>query len=219
MNDRKVSVAEMLRDVYRGPGCTPMTIARTVGLEEPRCRERGCDVCLRRMLSALADMMDAEVAEAREASARDGMAVIAAAEGWPALRDGESVTEWMGRCWLPWPRYDDGEPVEVGGRADGLESDIQCIGVSVGSANEPWYTLFDDADQIEGSGPFTRRAHIPSDTREAIDDDASMTPAAYCAARGIDLGDDPDRETATAAMVADLLRRQRELDARKGGDA
>ena len=217
MGEAKKGVAERLREAYEGPGCTPMTIARTVGLEEPRCCERGCGVCLRRMLSALADMVDAEVAAAREESAREGMAIIAAAEGWPALRDGESVTEWMGRCWLPRPRYDDGEPVEVGGRADGLESDIECIDVSVGSANEPWYTLFSDVDQIEGSGPFRRRAHVSSDTREAIDDDASMTPAAYCAAQGIDLGDDPDRETATAAMVRDLLRRQRELDARKGG--
>lgn len=45
-----------------------------------------------------------------------------------------------------------------------------------------------------------------------------MPPAEYCAVRGIDLGDDPDREAATTAMVRDLLRRQRELDARKGGE-
>lgn len=59
--------------------------------------------------------------------------------------------------------------------------------------------------------------HTPPDTQERIDDDATMPPAEYCAAYGIDLGDDPDRETATEVMVRDLLRRQRELDKRTGG--
>lgn len=61
--------------------------------------------------------------------------------------------------------------------------------------------------------------HTPPETQEMIDDDATMPPAEYCAAYGIDLGDDPDRETATRAMIADLLRRQREYDKRTGGDA
>ena len=60
--------------------------------------------------------------------------------------------------------------------------------------------------------------HTPPDTQERIDDDATMPPAAYCAAYGIDLGDDPDREAATTTMVRDLLRRQREYDKRKGGE-
>lgn len=59
--------------------------------------------------------------------------------------------------------------------------------------------------------------HTPPETQERIDDDATMPPAEYCAVRGIDLGDDPDRATATEAMVRDLLRRQRELDKRTGG--
>lgn len=46
-----------------------------------------------------------------------------------------------------------------------------------------------------------------------------MEPWFYCASYAIDLGDDPDRETATKAMIADLLRRQREYDKRTGGDA
>lgn len=213
MNDRKVSVAEMLRDVYRGPDCTPMTIARTVGLEEPRCCEQGCDVCLRRMLSALADMMDAEVAEAREASARDGMTVIAAAEGWPALRDGESVVEWVDRAWLPRPRYKGGEPVEVGGRAATLVGRVRSYQVS----DSGCWVLFgcDDYDIVMGSRD-TPVAPLPEDTQEDIDAEASLPPTAYCAQRGINLGDDPDREKATSAMVADLLRRQREV-CEKGG--
>ncbi len=60
--------------------------------------------------------------------------------------------------------------------------------------------------------------HTPPDAQQKIDDDATMPPAEYCAVRGIDLGDDPDRATATEAMVRDLLRRQRELDKRTGGE-
>lgn len=55
------------------------------------------------------------------------------------------------------------------------------------------------------------------EAQERIDDDATMHPAAYCAAYGIDLGDDPDREKSTTSTIADLLRRQREHDKRKGG--
>lgn len=58
--------------------------------------------------------MDAEVAEARGLSAREGMAIIAEAEGWPLLRDGESVTEWMARCWMLRPCFEGGEPVAGG---------------------------------------------------------------------------------------------------------
>lgn len=60
--------------------------------------------------------------------------------------------------------------------------------------------------------------HTHPETQERIDDDATMPPAEYCAVRGIDLGDDPDRATATEAMALDLLRRQRELDKRTGGE-
>lgn len=60
--------------------------------------------------------------------------------------------------------------------------------------------------------------HTPHDTQQQIDDDATMPPAEYCAVRGIDLGDDPDREAATTTMVRDLLLRQRELDKLTGGE-
>lgn len=240
----------------------------------------------------LADDVAAELAAACDVSARDGMAVIAEAEGWPALRDGESVTEWMGRCWLPRPRYEDGSLVEIGGYADDLESKIEGIEVTVGILGKPWYTLFDDTGQIEGNGPFKRPSvevlgadglpinvgdtvwldreyawragndfyafggrcglygvgandalvvkqyrdasnvefevsfawcpaswltHDQPDTLAAIAGDITMAPAEYCAVHGLDLGDDPDREKATVAMISDLLRRQRELDTRMGG--
>lgn len=214
MGEMKTGVAERLREVDGQPGCSPMTIARTAGLDEPKCHDRDCNACLGLTLSALADAIDAELTAAREASAREGMELVAAAEGWPTLRDGESVIEWVRRCWLPRPRYDDGEPVEVGGRASGLAGRIRDYLVS---GRGDW-TLFglDDYDVVLGSmGTPVRRQ--TEDTQADIDADATLPPAAYCAQHGIDLGDDPDREKATSAMVADLLRRQRDLDA-KGGE-
>lgn len=81
--------------------------------------------------------------------------------------------------------------------------------------DSPWADLDDDGlYSWIYAGSLT---HTPPDTQQKIDDDATMPPAEYCAVRGIYLGDDPDRETATVSMVRDLLRRQRELDKRAGG--
>ena len=62
--------------------------------------------------------------------------------------------------------------------------------------------------------------HTTPDTNERIDDDASMPPRRYYAAKiGHDVGLKDDEEVFTAVAL-DLLRRQRELDAKTmGGDA
>ena len=111
----------------------------------------------------------------------------------------------------------DGLPVKVGDKVWSTVSGNEGIVIALNVNGE-------STAHVEwGDGRWSpdvrcdRLTHTPPDTQERIDDDATMPPAEYCAARGIDLGDDPDRETATAAMVRDLLRRQRELDARKGG--
>lgn len=49
--------------------------------------------------------------------------------------------------------------------------------------------------------------HDAPETIEDIKNDATLHPAIYCAERGIYLGDDPDRETATTAMVRDIISR------------
>lgn len=281
MEDKGKGVAERLRECDDRPGCASLKIARTVGCGVMECSSSSCDRCLRITLFELADAIDAEVAAAREASARDGMAVIAAAEGWPAMRDGESVVDWMGRCWLPRPRFEDGEPVqssdmeEIGALAtccvytdgswvfepdkyedemnpkpwdsqSGTRNDrvkrpaaevLDADGVPIKVGETVWLsktgieiTVSRITENDEGNtivcandGAFKLEfmpcwiTHTPPENQEDIDADATMSPAAYCAARGIDLGDDADRESATAAMIADLLRRQRELDKRIGG--
>lgn len=112
----------------------------------------------------------------------------------------------------------DGLPVKVGETVwlekDGRKGIVKGIGVN-GSSTA--YVEWEDGRWSPGV-LCDHLTHTPPDTQERIDDDATMHPAEYCAVRGIDLGDDPDRESATASMVRDLLRRQRELDKRTGGE-
>lgn len=111
----------------------------------------------------------------------------------------------------------DGKPVEVG------ETVYPTYGFYAGTSGKVVSVEHQDNVLVELCCSTERfdgcyLTHTPPDTQQAIDDDATMPPAEYCAVRGIDLGDDPDRATATEAMVRDLLRRQRELDKRTGGE-
>lgn len=312
----------------------------------------------------LADKIDAELAEAGRVSVLGHLDLVVAAYGWPKRKSGEFMSDYIDRCWLPIPRFEDGEPVQLGDEtAWGTVSEIRVY------AGGEWEMCFEEADcygedgnrdeRVERpapevlladgkpakvgetvwhedgtelrvtavtddcqdgermiavkrlSGPtdwgivrslsvthtppvmaadgkplregdtvwltdegakhaggflaaggaddhsmryigpndrltvsreteefhekmpgdiFFRNqrgelgwchaswlTHEEPDTLAKIEEDASMPPAAYCAMRGIDLGGDPDRETATAAMVRDLLARQRAVLAR-GGD-
>lgn len=64
--------------------------------------------------SIIADKIDAELAEAREESLLRGAELWAMANGWPDFKDGEDFGAWLDRCALPRPRFDDGEPVQLG---------------------------------------------------------------------------------------------------------
>lgn len=229
--------------------------------------------------SIIADKIDAELAEARKDAIRESKKpmwwfrnAIKCGYDWPEPRDGEKFRDYLHRCFLPRPRYEDGEVVGVreyediqgycvyddgeffvttpnrsidyaaGERverpapdvlgADGLPLKVGEVVYSAwyGRRNPPITSVHKAGDTIDGFPAeldFVRYedgydwardlTHTPPDTQQKIDDDATMPPAEYCAVRGIDLGDDPDRATATEAMVLDLLRRQRELDKRTGG--
>ena len=120
MEEAKKGVAGRLRVADDGPGCPSIKIARAVGLEEPRCLDRGCCGCLGLVLSALADAIDAELAQARGESLRQGATVWAKASGWPDFRDGEGFGGWLDRCAVKRPCFEDGEPVQ--------SSDMEEIG-------------------------------------------------------------------------------------------
>lgn len=68
----------------------------------------------------IADKIDAELAEARNESLLKGAQVWAKANGWPDFRDGEDFGQWLDRCALPRPRFEDGEPIRFGDDTDEL---------------------------------------------------------------------------------------------------
>lgn len=91
------------------------------------CREMGfgCDDAevsdCEKALEFIADKIDAELAEARNESLRQGAMVWAKANGWPDFREGEDFGAWLDRCALPRPRFEDGEPVQFGDSPVGLD--------------------------------------------------------------------------------------------------
>lgn len=101
-------------------------------------------------LRALADKIDAEIADA-VASAQKPMnairRIIALGTDWPEPRVVEGLKDWLERCWLPRPRYDDtGDPVDMEDFGDPESDDFA------------WYTVSDSGDwaiyaqdTIEGS--------------------------------------------------------------------
>lgn len=66
------------------------------------------------IFSIVADKIDAELAEARELSLLRGAEIWAKANGWPDFKQGEDFGAWLYRCFLPRPRFEDGEPVQFG---------------------------------------------------------------------------------------------------------
>lgn len=68
-----------------------------------------------------ADKIDAEIEAARRDAAKEPRKpmfairrIIASGTDWPEPREGEGLRDWLERCWLPRPRYENGEPVQFG---------------------------------------------------------------------------------------------------------
>lgn len=90
------------------------------------CREMGfgCDAAevgdCEKALDFIADKIDAELAEARKDAIRESKkpmwwfrSAIKRGEDWPEPRDGEKFRDYLHRCFLPRPRFEDGEVVGV----------------------------------------------------------------------------------------------------------
>lgn len=272
---KEMTASEILRDCARRSS-RPELAAAEYYFHEAYADDYTCDLCS--LFRAIADKIDAELAQARELSLLRGAEIWAKANGWPDFRDGEDFGAWLDRCFIPRPRFEDGEPVQFGELvssnlfgavkvsaieftedgthvkdepdgdwstslevttsrlkrpapevlgADGLplkvgETVYPTYGFYAGTSGKVVSVEHQDNVRVELCCSTERfdgcyLTHTPPDTQEKIDDDATMPPAEYCSVRGIDLGDDPDREAATTNMVRDLLRRQREYDKRKGG--
>lgn len=247
--------------------------------------------------SIIADKIDAELAEARKDAIRESRKpmwwfrnAIKCGYDWPEPRDGEKFRDYLHRCFLPRPRFEDGEVVGVreyediqgycvyddgeffvttpnrsidyaaGERverpapealgADGKpikdgetvwldEAHSRCAGSCgfedgnkynlCGIERQEMLTVEDAHIEVDGReyvrvctcGSWCHASwltHTPPDTQQQIDDDASLPPREYYARHiGHDVGLKDDEEVAVA-MVLDLLRRQRELDKRTGGE-
>lgn len=235
----------------------------------------------------IADKIDAELAQARKEAVNESKkpmwwfrSTIKFGEDWPEPRDGEKFRDYLHRCFLPRPRFEDGEPVqisdmeEIGAFAtyrvymDGSwefepdkyedETSPKLWDVQFGAKSERvkrpapealgadglpivvGETVWGILSGIEGTvssmnddstayvkwddGRWSpcidccNLTHTPPETQERIDDDVTLPPREYYNAHiGHDVGLKDDEEVAVA-MVHDLLRRQRELDARKGGE-
>ena len=116
----------------------------------------------------------------------------------------------------------DGLPLKVGECVYGVGSRFKKFPiVSVHRAGDTINGITADSDFVmyeEGYDWAEDLTHTPPDTQQRIDDDATLSPREYYNAHiGHDVGLKDDEEVAVA-MVRDLLRRQRELDKRTGGE-
>lgn len=117
---KDMTVSELLRKAgngYEGAnGTVMMNLIDLMGLSR-KIQHSEC-------LYALADKIDAELAKARKSGFDDFKLAdwyySADANGWPKPRDDESLHEYVDRCFIPRPRFEDGEPVQ--------SSDIEEIG-------------------------------------------------------------------------------------------
>lgn len=133
---KDMTASEMLR-LAAGEGeqggwtGTVRKLAYLVGISDLRiCELNNCDL-LDESYKVIADKIDAELAEARELSLLAGAELWAKANGWPDFREGEDFGAWLDRCFIPRPRFEDGEPVHIGDKAEhpytGETCTIDCI--------------------------------------------------------------------------------------------
>lgn len=115
--DRKdMTASELLRWVA---DCADITCRK--------CREMGfgCDTgeasYCEQVWEHIADKIDAELAQARKEAVNESKkpmwwfrSAIKRGEDWPEPRDGEKFRDYLHRCFLPRPRFEDGEPVQMG---------------------------------------------------------------------------------------------------------
>lgn len=271
----------------------PCSMCHLVMAGDESCATTGCAEWAYR----LADKIDAELAQARKEAVNESKKpmwwfrnAIKCGYDWPEPRDGEKFRDYLHRCFLPRPRFEDGEVVGVreyediqgycvyddgeffvttpnrsidyaaGERverpapealgADGKpivegetvwldEAHSRCAGSCgfedgnkyslCGIERQEMLTVEDAHIEVDGREyvrvctcgawcPAKWLTHTPPDTQQRIDDDASLPPREYYNAHiGHDVGLKDDEEVAVA-MVRDLLRRQRELDKRTGGE-
>lgn len=185
-----------------------------------------------RNIRDFANQIDEEIEAARRDAAKEPRKpmfairrIIASGTDWPEPREGEGLRDWLERCWLPLPRYRDGETAyPISGDWIGYPLEVASIdrdgSVRVSLPEGKGWTCY-LADRL---------THTPPDTQERIDEAARKSSYAYWGCMSIACDDCPstidgkkpheyfDCINCLHAKTLDLLRRQRELDVRKGGE-
>lgn len=91
-----------------------------------------------RIFRILADKIEGELLQARNASLRHGAELWAKANGWPDFKQGEDFGAWLDRCALKLPCDKDGEPWSIGDRVmPGNRSESTVTGYSFDGAD--WF--------------------------------------------------------------------------------
>lgn len=107
---KDMTVSELLREA----DSNPCSMCHLVMTGDESCATTGCASWAYR----LADKIDAELVQARKDGFDDFKTAdwyySADANDWPKPRDDESLHEYISRCFIPRPRFEDGEPVQFG---------------------------------------------------------------------------------------------------------
>lgn len=220
---KDMTASELLRKAgngYEGASGTVMTnLIDLMGLSR---KIRHSECCY-----DLADKIDAELAQARKEAVKESKKpmwwfrfAISQGEDWPAPQDGETFRHYLDRCFIPRPAPDalgaDGLPIKVGETVWGILRGSKGI-VNFLNDDSTAYVEWDDGRWFP-SIDCCNLTHTPPDTQERIDDDATILPRVYYVRHiGCDVNLKDDSEV-YEATVRDLLRRQRELDKRKGAE-
>ena len=80
----------------------------------------------RRNILALADKIDAEIEAARSNHLAELVESCIEMHGYTSRHEGERFDRWIERCFIPRPRYDDGEPVQFGDDNIDWEDTDEC---------------------------------------------------------------------------------------------
>lgn len=103
---KDMTAAELLREA----DSNPCSMCHLVMTGDESCATTGCASWAYR----LADKIDAEIVKAYSEKLNTCAMRWAKANGWPDFRDGEDFGAWLARCFIPRPRFEDGEPVQFG---------------------------------------------------------------------------------------------------------
>ena len=102
-------------ELLRQSDSNPCSMCHLVLAGDESCATTGCAEWAYR----LADKIDAELSEARKDAIRESKKpmwwfrkAIKCGYDWPEPRDGEKFSDYLHRCFLPRPRFEDGEPVQ-----------------------------------------------------------------------------------------------------------